>query len=218
MYKYGLLFNIKPLLLLLKIFYLWNPLVGWMLFSFGTDIVGVGRQKNTVYLAYMSVNRWENADSKGNIVKGVRSWGRAKEFPQPGFLSSGNITHWAWIYKLATLVSNWEVTKVILMSCILSAHELTTPQCPRLEKTPRPSISNVIWILSSDTSVKSDKKGLPSIPIVSPKNHPGFCTCSWGGCRSRLTICQLNQLFSNTEAALLSSIAQTHLLCKDLLI
>ena len=90
MYKYGLLFNIKPLLLLLKIFYLWNPLVGWMLFSFGTDIVGVGRQKNTVYLAYMSVNRWENADSKGNIVKGVRSWGRAKEFPQPGFLSSGN--------------------------------------------------------------------------------------------------------------------------------
>ena len=48
------------------------------------------------------------------------------------------------------MVSNWEVTKVILMSCILSAHELTTPQCPRLEKTPRPSISNVIWILSSD--------------------------------------------------------------------
>ena len=48
------------------------------------------RQKNTVYLTYMSVNQWENADSKGNIVKGARSWGRAKEIPQPGFLSSGN--------------------------------------------------------------------------------------------------------------------------------
>ena len=38
----------------------------------------------------------------------------------------------------------------------------------RVDKAPRPSISNVIWILSSDT------------------------------------ICQLNQLFSNSEAAMLS--------------
>ena len=39
---------------------------------------------------------------------------------------------------------------------------------PRIDKVPRPSISNVIWILSFDT------------------------------------ICQLNQLFSNSEAAILS--------------
>ena len=42
-----------------------------MLFFSGTDIVGVGRQKNTVYLTYKSVNQWENADSKCNIIKGV---------------------------------------------------------------------------------------------------------------------------------------------------
>ena len=32
-----------------------------------------------------------------------------------------------------------------------------------------------------------------------------FCFCSWGGCRSRLTICQLDKLFSNSEAAMLSN-------------
>ena len=31
------------------------------------------------------------------------------------------------------------------------------------------------------------------------------CTPSWGGCRSRLTICQLNQFNTNSEAAILSS-------------
>ena len=40
----------------------------------------------------------------------------------------------------------------------------------RIDKVPRPSISNVIWILSFDT------------------------------------ICQLNQLFSNSEAAILSTL------------
>ena len=31
------------------------------------------------------------------------------------------------------------------------------------------------------------------------------CTPSWGGCRSRLTICQLNQFNTNSEAAMLSN-------------
>ena len=84
-------------------------------------------------------------------------------------------------------------------------------------------------ILSVTYLVKSDKKGLPSIAIVnvlpqnpsqlllfiyrranSPKNVSNVhfllsCTCYWGGCRSLLTICQLNQLFSNSEGAMLFS-------------
>ena len=40
-----------------------------------------------------------------------------------------------------------------------------------------------------------------------PEAPQWFCTCSWGGWGSRLTICQLNQLFSNSEAAMLSMLS-----------